>query len=33
LRQIRWSMAAADDLEGIANYLWLYHPSFASSTM
>jgi len=26
-------MAAADDLEGIANYLWLYHPSFASSTM
>ena len=26
-------MAAADDLEGIANYLNLYHPSFAASTL
>jgi plasmid stabilization system protein ParE len=26
-------MAAADDLEGIANYLWLHHPSFAASTI
>jgi plasmid stabilization system protein ParE len=26
-------MAAADDLEGIPNYLWLYHPSFAASTI
>ncbi len=26
-------MAAADDLEGIANYLYLYHPSFAASTI
>jgi addiction module RelE/StbE family toxin len=26
-------MAAADDLEGIADYLHLYHPSFASSTI
>ena len=26
-------MAAADDLEGIANYLWLHHPSFAASTL
>jgi plasmid stabilization system protein ParE len=30
---LRWSMAAADDLEGIANYLWLHHPSFAASTL
>jgi len=26
-------MAAADDLEGIANYLYLHHPSFAASTL
>jgi plasmid stabilization system protein ParE len=26
-------MAAADDLEGIANYLYLHHPGFASSTL
>jgi plasmid stabilization system protein ParE len=26
-------MAAADDLEGISNYLHLYHPSFANSTI
>jgi addiction module RelE/StbE family toxin len=33
LRRIRWSIAAADDLEDIANYLWLHHPSYASSTI
>jgi toxin ParE1/3/4 len=26
-------MAAADDLEGISNYLHLHHPSFANSTI
>jgi plasmid stabilization system protein ParE len=26
-------MAAADDLEGISNYLYLRHPSFAASTI
>jgi toxin ParE1/3/4 len=26
-------MAAADDLEGIANYLYLNHPSFAATTL
>jgi plasmid stabilization system protein ParE len=26
-------MAAADDLEGIANYLHLHHPAFAASTL
>lgn len=26
-------MAAADDLEGIANYLHLHHPAFAASTV
>jgi plasmid stabilization system protein ParE len=26
-------MAAADDLEGIRNYLFLHHPSFAASTI
>jgi plasmid stabilization system protein ParE len=26
-------MAAADDLEGIANYLYLHHPEFAASTL
>jgi plasmid stabilization system protein ParE len=26
-------MAAADDLEGIADYLWLHHPSHAASTI
>jgi plasmid stabilization system protein ParE len=26
-------MAAADDLEGIANYLYLHHPGFAASTL
>jgi toxin ParE1/3/4 len=26
-------MAAADDLEGISNYLCLHHPTFAASTI
>jgi plasmid stabilization system protein ParE len=26
-------MAAADDLEGVGNYLYLHHPSFAASTI
>jgi plasmid stabilization system protein ParE len=26
-------MAAADDLESIANYLYLHHPSFATPTL
>jgi plasmid stabilization system protein ParE len=26
-------MAAADDLDGIANYLWIHHPAFAASTI
>jgi addiction module RelE/StbE family toxin len=33
LRRLRWSRAAADDLEGIANYLWLHYPSFANYTI
>jgi len=33
LKRLRWSMAAADDLEGIANYLYLNHPAFATSTL
>jgi toxin ParE1/3/4 len=33
LRRLRWSLAAAEDLEGIANYLWLHHPSFAATTI
>jgi plasmid stabilization system protein ParE len=33
LRRRRWSIAAADNLEGIANYLFLNHPSFAASTI
>ena len=33
MRRLRWSLAAADDLEGIANYLYLHHPEFATSTL
>lgn len=33
MRKLRWSLAAADDLEAIAQYLYLYHPSFAASTI
>ena len=31
MRRLRWSMAAADDLEGISDYLHLHHPPFANS--
>jgi len=31
LRRIRWSPAAAADLEGIYNYLREHHPNFAHS--
>jgi plasmid stabilization system protein ParE len=30
---LRWSIAAANDLEDIANYLYLYHPDFAVATI
>jgi addiction module RelE/StbE family toxin len=33
VRRLRWSLAAANDLEGIADYLYLHHPSFAASTI
>jgi toxin ParE1/3/4 len=33
LRRLRWSKAAADDLEGISNYLYFHHPSYATSTI
>lgn len=33
MRRLRWSVAAAGDLEGISNYLHLHHPSFAASTI
>jgi len=33
LRRIRWAPAAADDLEGILNYLREHHPSLAQSTI
>jgi toxin ParE1/3/4 len=33
VRKLRWSLAAADDLEAIAKYLHLHHPSFAASTI
>jgi addiction module RelE/StbE family toxin len=33
LRRLRWSPAAANDLEGIGNYLYLHHPNFAASTI
>ena len=33
MRRLRWSMAAANDLESIADYLYLHHPSFAASTI
>ena len=33
MKKLRWSIAAADDLEDIANYLWLHHPTFAASTL
>jgi addiction module RelE/StbE family toxin len=33
LRRIRWSRAAADDIESIRNYLQEHHPSFMPSTV
>jgi len=33
VRKLRWSMAAADDLESIATYLHLHHAAFAASTV
>lgn len=33
MKRLRWSIAAADDLEGIANYLYLHHPEFSASTI
>ena len=33
MRHIRWAPAAADDLEGILNYLREHHPSLAQSTI
>ncbi len=33
MRRLRWSIAAADDLEDIAIYLFLHHPEFAASTI
>jgi toxin ParE1/3/4 len=33
LRRIRWAPAAADDLEGIRNYLREHHPSLAQATI
>jgi toxin ParE1/3/4 len=33
LSRIRWSPAAADDLEEISNYLREHHPSLAQSTI
>ena len=33
MKRLRWSLAAASDLEAIANYLHLNHPSFAAETI
>lgn len=33
MRRIRWAPAAADDLQGIADYLREHHPSFAQPTI
>jgi addiction module RelE/StbE family toxin len=33
LRRIRWAPAAADDLQGISDYLREHHPSFARPTI
>jgi plasmid stabilization system protein ParE len=33
LRRIRWSPAAAADLEGIRLYLYEHHPSYIESTI
>ena len=33
MRRVRWSPAAADDLEDIRNYLQAHHPSFMQPTV
>lgn len=33
MRRIRWSPAAADDLEGIGAYLREHHPAYLQSTV
>ena len=33
MKKLRWSLAAANDLEEISNYLHLHHPSFAARTI
>jgi addiction module RelE/StbE family toxin len=33
LRRVRWSLAAADDLQGIRDYLQDHHPSLTQSTI
>ncbi len=33
MKKLRWSVAAANDLEDIANYIFLNHPSFAVATL
>jgi toxin ParE1/3/4 len=30
---VRWSLAAANDLEEMSNYLYLHYPSFAAGTI
>ena len=32
MKRLRWSLAAAADLESIASYLYLHHPSYAAGT-
>ncbi|MGA2571553.1 MAG: type II toxin-antitoxin system RelE/ParE family toxin [Terracidiphilus sp.] len=33
MKRLRWSIAAAGDLEEIADYLYLHHPSLATDTL
>lgn len=33
MRRIRWATAAADDLQGISDYLREHHPLFARTTI
>jgi addiction module RelE/StbE family toxin len=33
LKRLRWSLAAVGDLEAIASYLHLHHPSLAAETI
>lgn len=33
MKRLRWSIAAADDLESISLYLHVNHPNFASGTV